>query len=105
MYTVADAETNSRIEVTVTACPGFRVEYSFAWQSKPADGRTVRCEGQVVLLRPNNKRADQLRTIAAESNGNIYAGTLVSGKPVQQLHPYQLGDVVDFGFDGRILRG
>lgn len=93
----------SELTVTITACPSQRVQYKFAWTRRPPAGTTARCSGQVTLRRGTSNFGDTLRTVSTDSGGAIYAGIVENGLSVQNLRHYQLHDVDDFDFSGKIL--
>lgn len=97
----------SEIRVNITACPESQVRYQVQWVRRPPAGTNALCSGQVMLMRKAaGKAADLLATIRAESNGSIYAGLSVNSPThsyyYQQLKVFQLHDVDDFEFSGRI---
>ncbi len=94
----------TEIVIQITACPNESVQYHFDWQRHPATGKTAACEGQVTLKRnAARKAADTLATVRAHSDGRVYAGVTTGGYWRQSLKKYQLHDVDDFEFSGRIL--
>lgn len=94
----------SRVEIEVTACPGQWVEYKSTWTQRPPAGIVAVCEGQVTLhKKAQGRRGDALRTIRSVADGYFYAGAgRSSGYNGQFMHSFQLNDIDDFEFYGRI---
>ena len=94
---------NSTLEVTITAAPERAIQYKFNWTRLPPPGVVAACSGQVILLKTlANKRGDLLRTVRADSTGKIYGVQTMDGSG-GALKPYQLHDVDDFEFSGKIF--
>lgn len=95
---------NSEIVVNINACPNRAVQYRFNWTKRPPDGKKAACEGQVTLKRiASGKSADRLAIVRAISDGNVYAGPTVGDYSHHSLRAFQLHDVDDIDFSGKIL--